>query len=174
MIIIDVNLLMYAVNEAAPQHESARDWLQRTMSGTQPVGLPLAVVIGFLRVSTHPRILTRPLSRERATELVDGWFGQPSVRVAEPTGRHWPLVKELLEPLTTVGNLASDAHLAALAIEHGAVLCSTDRDFDLFEGLRWTNPLAPAGRAGERRASWSAGRRKGTRPSAGARASARR
>jgi uncharacterized protein len=150
MIIIDVNLLIYAINEAAPQHESARDWLQRTMSGTETIGLPWAVVVGFLRVSTHPRILTRPLSFERATDMVDSWFGQPSVQVVEPTGRHWPIVKELLEPLTTVGNLASDAHLAALAIEHGALLCSTDRDFDQFEGLRWTNPLAIATGARER------------------------
>jgi toxin-antitoxin system PIN domain toxin len=155
--------LIYAINEAAPQHEGARDWLQRTMSGTEPIGLPWAVVIGFVRVSTHPRILTRPLSLERATELVDGWFAQPSVQVVEPTGRHWQIVKELLEPLPTVGNLASDAHLAALAIDHGARLFSTDADFDLFEGLRWTNPLAPAGRAGERRATWSAGTRRSAR-----------
>jgi toxin-antitoxin system PIN domain toxin len=155
MIIVDVNLLVYANDTESPHHERARAWWERTLSGTEAVGLPWSVVLGFLRVTTNRRVLTHPLPPGRAMKIIDGWLGQPIVQFVEPTARHWSLVKELLEPLGTAGDLTSDAQLAALAIEHGALLYSTDRDFDQFEGLRWVNPLAVAGRAQERSTSRS-------------------
>jgi uncharacterized protein len=150
MIVVDVNLLIFASNEDSPHHDRARAWWQRTLSGDEAIGLPWSVILGFLRITTHRRALTRPLTPEQATEVIDGWFRQSTVRVLEPTSRHWSIVKELLAPLGTAGNLTMDAHLAALAIEHGGRLFSMDDDFDRFEGLRWVNPLAPAGRAQER------------------------
>jgi toxin-antitoxin system PIN domain toxin len=150
VIVVDVNLLIYANDMGSPQHERARSWWERTMSGTETVGIPWIVVLGFLRITTHRRIMRQPLPPERAMEIVDSWFAQPVFQLIEPTARRWSLVKALLEPLGTAGALTSDAHLAALAIEHSALLCSTDRDFDQFEGLRWTNPLAIATGARER------------------------
>jgi uncharacterized protein len=150
VIVVDVNLLIYANDAESLHHERARSWWERTMSGTEPIGLPWNVILGFLRITTHRRILRHPLPPERAMEIIDGWFAQPVVQLIEPTARHWSVVKELLEPLGTAGDLTSDAHLAALTIEHGALLCSTDGDFDAFEGLRWTNPLAIATGARER------------------------
>jgi toxin-antitoxin system PIN domain toxin len=150
MIVVDVNLLVYASNEDSPHHGRALPWWRRTLSGDEPVGLPWSVILGFLRITTNPRAQPRPLTPAQAMDGIDEWFRQPIVGVLEPTARHWSLVKELLEPLGTAGDLTSDAHLAALAIGHGALLCSTDRDFDQFEGLRWTNPLAIASGARER------------------------
>ena len=150
VIIVDVNLLIYANDMESPQHERARSWWERTMSGSETIGLPWIVVLGFLRITTHRRIFRQPLPPVRAIEIIDSWFAQPVCQLIEPTVRHWSLVKELLEPLGTAGDLTSDAHLAALAIEHGARLHSTDSDFDRFEGLRWVNPLAAAGRAQDR------------------------
>jgi uncharacterized protein len=155
VIVVDINLPIHAVNSAAPQHERARAWWERTLSGEETVGLPWAVLLGFLRITTHPRALPRPLRPEQAMDIIDSWFRQSVVQVIEPTARHWSIVKQLLGPLGTAGDLTSDAHLAALAIEHGALLYSTDRDFDQFEGLRWVNPLAVAGRARERSTSRS-------------------
>ena len=150
MIIVDVNLLIYASNVDSPHHQRALAWWRRTLSDDEPVGLPWAVVLGFLRITTHPRAQPRPLTPAQAMDAIDEWFRQPIVRIIEPTSRHWELVKELLAPLGTAGNLTTDAHLAALTIEHGGRLFSMDEDFDRFEGLRWTNPLAAAGRAQER------------------------
>jgi toxin-antitoxin system PIN domain toxin len=141
MIVVDLNLLLYAVNEDAIQHARARTWWEHCLSEGQSVGLAWSVILGFLRLTTNPRIMPRPLSPEDAFAVIDGWLDQPSVRTIEPTERHWPLLKELLAPLGSAGNLTSDAHLAALTIEHGAQLFSTDNDFARFAGLRWRNPL---------------------------------
>jgi uncharacterized protein len=141
MILVDVNLLIYAVNDDAPAHRKARLWLEAALSGPEAVGLPWIVLLAFLRLTTRPGLFQKPLSAETAFDLVDAWLQQPSVTVPEPTPRHLQTLRDLVLPLGTAGNLTSDAHLAALAIEHGAELCSTDNDFARFGRLRWRNPL---------------------------------
>jgi toxin-antitoxin system PIN domain toxin len=140
--VVDLNLLLYAIDEESPQHEIARPWLEDVLSGTEEIGFAWIVLLGFLRISTNPVILERPLAPEEALDCIDGWLAQPSATVIHPTERHATHLRELLEPLGTAANLTSDAHLAALAIEHGGELCSADTDFARFAGLRWDNPLA--------------------------------
>lgn len=141
MIIVDANLLLYAVNEDAPLHKPARSWLESAMGGTETVGLPWSVLLAFLRLTTRVGVFERPLSVGEAFDLVEAWIEQPNVVTVEPTDRHMRVLGELLEAFGAGGNLTSDAHLAALAIEYGAILCSADRDFSRFPGLRWRNPL---------------------------------
>jgi hypothetical protein len=141
VIVVDVNLLLYAVNEDAPLHRKAKPWVEAALSGTETVGLPWNVLLAFLRVTTRAGVFRAPLTPESALELVEAWLSQPAVTVVEPTVRHLRILRDLILPLGTGGNLTSDAHLAALAIEHGAELCSTDRDFARFPRLRWRNPL---------------------------------
>jgi toxin-antitoxin system PIN domain toxin len=143
MIIVDVNVLIYAVNEDAPVHQKAKSWLESAVSGTETVGLPWIVLLAFLRLTTRPGLFQKPLQIDKAFDLADAWLAQPSVTVPEPTSRHLRILRDLILPLGTGGNLTSDAHLAALAIEHGAELCSTDNDFARFGRLRWRNPLRP-------------------------------
>lgn len=142
MLVVDINLLIYATNSDAPDHDAARTWWESVLSADETVGLHWLVLLGFVRISTHPRIVTSPLSFEQAATVVDGWLEQPVTRTLQPSDRHWGILRQLLEPFGTAGNLTSDAHLAALAIEHGATLCSTDGDFSRFPHLRWRNPLA--------------------------------
>lgn len=142
MILLDANLLIYAVDADAPQHARARRWLERTLSGDAFVGLPWIVMLAFLRVTTRPGILRRELSAEQAIGYVDEWLGQPYVEAVGPRAGHWPLLKKLLLEVGAAGNLTSDAHLAALAIEGGCELASTDHDFARFSGVRLVNPLA--------------------------------
>ncbi len=137
----DLNLLLYAIDEGSPRHAQARPWLEETLSGTEGVGFAWAVLLGFVRISTNPAILEAPLSAAEALDYVDGWLTQPCASVVATTEAHPSLLRKLLKPLGTAGNLTSDAHLAALAIEHGAELCSCDADFSRFEGLRWSDPL---------------------------------
>ncbi|HEY7388091.1 MAG TPA: type II toxin-antitoxin system VapC family toxin [Bryobacteraceae bacterium] len=141
MIVVDVNLLIYSVNEDAPLHRKAKPWLEASLSGQETVGLPWIVLLAFLRLTTRVGLFRKPLPVETAFDLVDGWLQQPSVTVPEPTSRHLRIIRDLVLPLGTAANLTSDAHLAALAIEHGAELCSTDNDFARFDRLRWRNPL---------------------------------
>jgi hypothetical protein len=141
MILVDANLLIYAVNADAPQHRKARQWLERTLSGTEDVGLPWLVVLAFLRITTRQGILERPLTTEQALEYVDGWLAQPFVSLVGPGASHWPVFRNLLCATGTFGNLCSDAHLAALAIELGANIHSADYDFRRFPGVAHTNPL---------------------------------
>ena len=143
MIVVDLNLLVYATNEDALQHDSARRWWEGVLSRGESVGLAWVVVLGFLRLTTNPRVMPRPLTPEQAMGIIDSWLDQPAVQMLEATERHWEILKEILAPLGTAGNLTSDAHLASLAIEHGARLVSTDNDFARFSGLRWVNPLSP-------------------------------
>lgn len=138
----DVNLLIYAANEAAAQHEQALAWVENTLSGTETVALAWPVLTGFVRVITNSRVLQRPWDARQAIDAVEDWLAQPPVTVIHPTDRHLAVLRDLLVPLGTAGNLTSDAHLAALAIEHGATLCSHDNDFSRFPGLRWEDPLA--------------------------------
>ncbi len=141
MIVIDVNLLIYAVNQDSPDHRKAKAWLESAVSGTETIGLPWIVLLAFLRLTTRPGLFQKPLTVDAAFDLVDGWLQQPSVMVPEPTPRHFLTMRDLVSALGTGGNLTSDAHLAAIAIEHGAELCSTDNDFGRFGRLRWRNPL---------------------------------
>ena len=141
MRVVDLNLHIYAVNEDAPSHRAARRWWEDCLSAEEPVALAWAVVLGFLRLTTHPRIVPRPLSPEQALAVMDDWLAQPPARILVPTERHYGILRELLLPCGTAGNLTTDAHLAALTIEHGATLYSADNDFRRFERLRWVNPL---------------------------------
>lgn len=141
MKLVDVNLLLYAIDEGAPKHPQARPWLEEVLSGTEAVAFAWAVLLGFLRISTNAAILESPLQAGEALDYVDAWLGRPVATTVAPTDRHAGLLRDLLGPLGAGGNLTSDAHLAALAIEHGAELCSCDTDFARFEGLRWHDPL---------------------------------
>ena len=141
MKIPDANLLLYAVDEQSPRHAGARAWLERTLSGPETVGLTWPVLLAFLRVSTKARVFERPLDVSEALDLVDEWLDQPCTTMLGPTDRHSAVLRTLLEPLGSAGNLTSDAHLAAIAIEHGAEVCSCDTDFARFPGLRWNDPL---------------------------------
>lgn len=141
MILVDANLLIYAVNADAPHHEQARAWLEDVLSGTTFVGLPWVSLLAFLRITTRPGILANPMSVEKAIGYVDEWLGQPFVDPVLPGVGHWPILRNLLRTSGAAGNLASDAHLAALAIEHGATICSADCDFRRFPGVEHVNPL---------------------------------
>jgi toxin-antitoxin system PIN domain toxin len=140
--LVDVNLLLYAVNEEAPLHVKAKAWFEETLSGTEPIGLEWTVLLAFLRLSTRGAIFPRPLSFDSALLLIRSWLDQPCSVVVGPGDRHLDVLEGLLRPFGTAGSLVSDAHLAAVAIEHGAELCSCDSDFGRFPGLRWTDPLA--------------------------------
>ncbi|MBI3688233.1 MAG: type II toxin-antitoxin system VapC family toxin [Actinobacteria bacterium] len=141
MIVPDVNLLLYAVDSGSPHHETAATWWRSALKGREPIGLPWVTALAFLRLTTNPRIFVRPLGAVQAADVVEGWFGRRHVVPIEPTQRHLALLRGLLDAVGTAGNLVTDAHLAALAIEHGATLCSADADFGRFPGLRWRNPL---------------------------------
>jgi toxin-antitoxin system PIN domain toxin len=142
MIVVDVNLLIYAVNQDSPDHGRAKAWLESAVSGTETVGLPWIVLLAFIRQTTRTGFFQKPLTVAAAFDVVDAWLQQPSVTVPEPTARHLQTMRDLISPLGTGGNLTSDAYLAALAIEHGAELCSTDNDFGRFSRLRFRNPLS--------------------------------
>jgi toxin-antitoxin system PIN domain toxin len=138
----DLNLLIYAVDRGSPDHAAAVAWWNATLSGSETVGLSWTVLLGFVRLTTSARVVRAPLTSGAALDYVDRWLGLPVTTVVDPTGRHAQVLRDLLEMTGTAGNLVADAHLAALAIEHGAELCSADRDFGRFPGLKWTNPLA--------------------------------
>lgn len=143
MILVDANLLIYAVNAGAPQHAAARKWLDGRLSGSARVGLPWASLLAFLRLITNPRIFPRPLAMANAWRQVEAWLGSGPAWVPAPTERHTGILAQLLKAPAVYGNLVPDAHLAALAIEHGLELNSTDGDFAQFPGLKWRNPLTP-------------------------------
>lgn len=135
MILVDANVLVYAVDRDSPLHSQARVWVERAFSGGEPIGLPWLVLLAFLRLVTRKGILKRPLAVGAALAFVDEWLELPTVLVVHPTAGHWRILSALLSEAGTAGNLTSDAHLAALAIEHGAKLCSADGDFRRFPGL---------------------------------------
>ena len=141
MILIDVNILIYATNADAVQHAAAQQWLDRQLVGSPPVGPPWAALLGFLRLATNARVLPRPLTMSDAWQQVARWLACEPVWIPQPTERHTDVLAGLLALPGIQGNLVSDAHLAALAIEHGLTLCSTDGDFARFPGLQWRNPL---------------------------------
>ncbi len=141
MMIVDLNLLLYAVNSDAAEHERARTWWESAVDDEDPIGLPWVVLLGFLRLATNPRVFPRPLSPEAALAIVDTWLARDTVRVVSERDDHWDVLKRLLGNAGTAGNLTTDAHVAALALSPDAMLMSSDMDFGRFQGLRWQNPL---------------------------------
>jgi len=141
MIVPDVNLLIYAYNRDAPHHADAKAWWEELLSSSDPVGLPWATTLGFIRLMTHRAVLVTPLPAKDAIAHVRSWYLRPNVSVLEPGPRHLDLLDYLFESLGIAGPLTTDAHLAALAIEHQCELCSNDADFARFPGLRWRDPL---------------------------------
>ncbi len=141
MIIPDLNLLIHAYNKESPRHDASRRWWESLMNGQSTVGLTWAVILGFVRISTHSSILSNPLTVRAACDHARSWLVQPQVTIITPGDRHAEIVFGLLEGLGTAGNLTTDAHLAGLAIEYQAELHTTDADFSRFPGLRWRNPV---------------------------------
>ena len=142
MILVDANLLLYAYHPRAGSHEDSRAWVESVLSGPELVRFAWVTLWAFLRVSTNPRVFERPLSAEEAPDAVASWLARPNAGILDPGERHWELVSRLLRDGQASGALVMDAALAAIALEHGATLCTTDRDFSRFPELRWTNPLA--------------------------------
>lgn len=142
MKLVDANVLLYAVNRDEHHHAQARGWLDRALRGTETVGFTWPVLLGFLRVSTRAAVFARPLEARKAVEVARGWLDQGPAVVIEPTPRHLDVLAGLLGESGAAGNLVSDAHLAALALEHDATVISYDTDFDRFEGVRWMSPAA--------------------------------
>ncbi len=138
---VDANILLYAEDSRSPLHEAARRWWDGQLSRATPIYLAWMVINAFIRIGTNPRVFERPLSIEEAAARVDGWLNQPPVRLAVPTARHWRLLSRLLREGKATANLVTDAHMAAVAIEYGCTLFSTDADFSRFSGLQWKNPL---------------------------------
>lgn len=142
MQLVDANVLLYAVDRDVPHHDTARGWLDHALAGVEPVGFAWVVLLAFLRLATHPNVFPEPLSVEEATGVVERWLSQPPAVVVQPTGRHLPLLRGLLNDSGAAANLVNDAHLAALALEYGAEIVSFDRDVARFAGVRSRLPAA--------------------------------
>ena len=140
MTIPDVNILVYAYNKDAKQHKVAREWWERTLTQPQSVGLPWITILGFIRISTQRRIIERPMFPHQAIERVRSWLDLPNVQIISPGEAHGQILFRLIEDVGTAGDLTTDAHLAALAIEHRAQLVSTDADFARFRRLQLAGP----------------------------------
>ena len=141
MILVDTNLLLYLKFEDMPQHQRTAAWFQGAVRERQRVGMAWPSLLGFLRISTNPRVFSSPLAISQAWEQVEEWLDLPGVWVPQPTEQHAKIVGQLLLAANAGGNLVPDAHLAAIALEHGLEICSTDTDFARFAGVRWRNPL---------------------------------
>jgi toxin-antitoxin system PIN domain toxin len=142
VILVDANLLIYAIDADSPHHERAKRWLEEALNGTNLVGLPWIVILAFLRITTRAGIMRNPLPPADALAYVDSWFEQPNVKAVAPGDAHWAILGNLLRASGTAGNLTSDAHLAALALEHGCSIASADNDFKRFTGITHVNPIA--------------------------------
>jgi len=141
VILLDANLLLYAHNTSSKEHRATVSWIEEILGGQVPIGLSWGTILAFLRVSTTPRIFGEPLDVDAAAEIVSDWLRRPNVSIVSPTEQHWEIFSKLLPRSRVRGSLIMDAHLAALAIEHGATLCTNDRDFARFPGLRVEYPL---------------------------------
>lgn len=141
MILVDANILLYAEDRLSLHHAAARVWLDTRLSGASPVCLCWTVLGAFIRIGTNPRVFEHPLSLDQALSRVQSWLDQPCVRMVHPTARHWAVFRKMLTDGQAVANLVTDAHLAALALEHGCEWMSTESDFSRFPGIRWRNPL---------------------------------
>ena len=144
MILLDANILLYAYNRAAAHHARAKRWLEDALAGNMPVAFCWPTILAFMRIATSPRAMSRPLTIAVARSIVDSWLALPSATLVLPTERHWEILGHMLEAGQASGPLVSDAHLAALAVEHGATLITNDRDFARFKGLRVEYPLMDA------------------------------
>jgi toxin-antitoxin system PIN domain toxin len=142
VILIDANLLLYAYHPRAEQHEKSRAWLEAVLSGPDLVRFAWLTLWAFLRIATSSRVFDRPLSPSEAEGAISSWLAQPAAGIIEPGERHWEILCGLVRDGQATGSLVMDAVLAAIAIEHGATVCTTDRDFLRFPELKWTNPLA--------------------------------
>ena len=142
MILIDANILIYAHESSFAQHAKAHDWLDAQLNGFAPVGIPWSSVTAFLRIVTNPRVFKDPEPMADAWRQARDWLSAETVRVPQPTDKHAQVFGEFLLLSGVDSNLVPDAHLAALAVEHGLTLCTTDGDYARFPGLRWLNPLA--------------------------------
>ena len=141
MILLDANLLLYAYDIESTEYRRARSWLERRLSGVEKVGFSWVTILAFLRIATSRRYESDPMSTAEASSIVDGWMDVPNVALISPTERHWAILSDLLPKSQARGALVMDAHLAALSIEHGATLCTNDRDFLRFPGLKVEFPL---------------------------------
>ena len=142
MILADANLLLYANDKLSEHHPSARAWWETQLSGTETVCLCWPVINAFIRIGTNSRLHRRAMTIAEAIERVQSWLDQPCVRIIQPTEQHWTIFQQMLRAGNATANLVSDAHLAALAVEHNCILNSTDSDFARFRGLKWKNPIA--------------------------------
>lgn len=140
MQLVDANVLLYAVNERSARHDEARDWLDRSLAGSETVAFAWMVLLAFVRLGTHRAVFPRPLAVEDACGVVRDWLARPSAVVVEPTTRHAGVLADLLTEVGAAGNLVNDAHLAALSLEHGCGIVSYDADFARFPGVRWRTP----------------------------------
>lgn len=140
MKLVDLNVLLYVVNQDSVHHDSAFRWWNENLRGDEPVGLCWTVLTGFLRLATNPAIFPNPLAADTALDKVDTWLSLDQTRLVQETDDHWHILQDLLAETGPAGNLTTDAHLAALAISHGATLVSFDNDFSRFPGLRWKSP----------------------------------
>jgi len=142
LIVPDINLLVYAYDEKSPDFLASRNWWEKVLT-EDSVGLPIVSILGFIRLTTHPKVPGRRFSVEEAHAIVESWLARPNVNLLSPGPSHFAIFRRLSSEMNGVGNLSTDAHLATLAIEHDGELCSKDSDFSLFPGLHWTNPLVP-------------------------------
>lgn len=142
MKVLDLNVLLYAVNRDSAHHARARSYVETLFTGEETIALPWAVILGFIRIATNVRLFPNALSVEQALAVIDSWFAQPPVVAMNAGESHWELLKDLVTEVGAAGNLTTDAHLAALAMENGAELVSTDVDFARFQHLRYVNLLA--------------------------------
>jgi hypothetical protein len=141
VIVVDANVLIYAIDEDSSRHREAKAWIEKALSGKEVIGLTWVVALAFLRLTTRTGISAKPLSIEAAFDVLSEWFDHPNVSILQPGPQHAHILRTLLLQTGAGGNLTTDAHLAALAIEHGAQLCSFDHDFARFPGLKWRDPL---------------------------------
>jgi toxin-antitoxin system PIN domain toxin len=142
VIVLDANILLYAYDSDSDQHAKARAWVEQTFSGASPVGLPWQTVTAFVRIVTNPRLSGKRFTPADVIEIVDQWVNQPNLRLLAPGDHHWSFLRQMIMDGQARGPLVTDAQLAAITIEYGGVLHTTDRDFSRFPGLRWKNPLA--------------------------------
>lgn len=141
MILPDTNVLIYAYDGSSKHHAAAKRWWEDQLNGSRLVGLSWVALLGFIRLLTNPRVYRNPYSPMEVLTIVGSWLEQPHVKIVLPTEEHFTLLAELIKQVGTAGNLTTDAHLAALAIERGLILQTTDADFSRFPGLKWKNPL---------------------------------
>ena len=141
MIVVDLNILLYAINPTFEHHAKIKKWWETSMNGNEPIGLAWIVLLGFMRISTNPRIFPNPLSTETAIRKIDIWLNHHNTQLMHESENHWSILRELLNDTGAAGNLVTDAYLAALSISNGAKLVSCDNDFARFPKLRWQNPL---------------------------------